>query len=533
MKGQIMRAHLLPLASFKYLTRLTICLALLAAFSQVGLSAPASSASPTTLRAPASREAPVQWSTHASMPEQAGMPDQAWQTIQGIIQADQAQAARRAWLSQPLTSPVSPRGLAADTWLRAAQILPDDPQAGLAFGYSVAIDDDLVVVGAYWDHGVEYGEGAAYLFRKPDSGWAEIYKLAKLKASDAGFHDSLGWSVDIYGNDIVAGAPGDDTNQGSAYLFAQPLGGWRDTTETAKLTVSDRAYSDQFGSRVVFSSYDTIIVSAPFDDIGVETDQGSVYIFARAGAAWYDMTESARFYTTDGSAYDYCGGSLAADEETIVVGAHAHHSGDDIGAGQAYVYLHANGWNNRNEDARLVASDSAEHEYFGWSVGVDGDVIVVGAPGEVSFDNTGEEAAYVFVRPAGDWIGELTEDALLTASDGAFEHEFGNRVAISGDTIVVGAPDADTPGGDVLGAVYAFTRPTGGWASMTETDKLYESDLAIGYKYSYGLAIQDGVIVVGAPEYDLLEYVNNGAVYVYVPQAAPSEFLYLPSVLRP
>lgn len=457
----------------------------------------------------------------------AGIPAAAWQTILQAIRFDQLTSSKADQLAP--TRLLDPRLSAAEQWLETARLLPEDPQANLTFGYSIAIDDDLVAVGAYWDHRPEPGCGAVYLFRVPASGWAGIHQIAKLTVSEPDMHDQLGWSVDIYGNDIVAGAPGDDGYKGAAYIFAQPLGGWRDTTELVKLTSLERDWSDYFGQTVVFSGYATIAVGAPLDDVGSEVDHGSVYIFNRGGGIWPD-TESAHFTTTDGDPGDSFGRALAADEDTIVVGAHAHKNGEDLGAGQVYVYRHDTGWATRNQDARLLASDSADHEYFGWSVAVDGDVIVVGAPGEDSFDSNGQEAAYVYLRPAGDWSGMLTEDAQLTASDGEADDDFGARVAIDGEVIAVSATSTGISGGAAVGAVYVYTRPAGGWVSSTETDKLVASGDEYDEDFGVCLAVQEGVILSGASESDIPEYVDNGTVYVFTPLATAAEFLHLPIV---
>jgi hypothetical protein len=160
-------------------------------------------------------------------------------------------------------------------------------------------------------------------------------------------------------------------------------------------------------------------------------------------------------------------------------------------------------------------------------------VIVVGAPGEDTFDNNGQDSAYVFVRPAGDWSGPLTEDAQLTASDGAIGDDFGAHVAVDGDLIAVSAGSVGISGGSALGAVYVYRQPSGSWVSSTETDKLIASGDEYDEDFAACLAIQEGVILAGAPKYDIPDYVDQGTVYVFTPQAAADEFLYLPAVLKP
>src|SRR4029077_13744406 len=107
-----------------------------------------------------------------------------------------------------------------------------------------------------------------------------------------------------------------------------------------------------------------------------------------------------------------------------------------------YVYVKpATGWGNMTQVAVLSPSDGAFCDQFGASVSISGNTIVVGAPQnyDVCAPN-GAGAAYVFVEPAAGWSGTLTEPAKLTASDGVTGDALGNSVAIAGSTVVAGAP---------------------------------------------------------------------------------------------
>ena len=109
------------------------------------------------------------------------------------------------------------------------------------FGFSVSVDRDTVVVGAYGDTDNGSGSGAAYVFVKPSTGWATATETAKLKASDAGAGDAFGYAVSVDGDTVVVGAHQDDDNvadSGSAYVFAKPSAGWAAVAETTKLTAT-------------------------------------------------------------------------------------------------------------------------------------------------------------------------------------------------------------------------------------------------------------------------------------------------------
>ena len=136
---------------------------------------------------------------------------------------------------------------------------------------------------------------------------------AKLTASDGAANDHFGVSVAIAGDTIVVGAYGDDdsgSDSGSAYVFTRTGTTW---TEQTKLTASDGAAGDQFGTSVAITG-DTIVVGADLDD----TASGSAYVFTRTGTAWM---EQAKLTASDGAAVDSFGISVAIVGDTIVVGA--------------------------------------------------------------------------------------------------------------------------------------------------------------------------------------------------------------------
>ena len=159
----------------------------------------------------------------------------------------------------------------------------------------------------------------------------------------------------------------------------------------------------------------------------------------------------------------------------------------------------------------LTASDSANDDYFGASVAIDGNTVVVGA--SKPFNHlTGE--AYVFVKPGASWKN-MTQTAVLTASDGAGGNDFGSAVAISGSTVVVGAPQAYVNGNQAQGKAYVFVKPSTGWKNMTETAILLASDGGLGSNFGIGVGISGDAVVVGAysPTY------NPGSAYLFVQPA--------------
>ena len=252
---------------------------------------------------------------------------------------------------------------------------------------------------------------------QPDRGTAQTpEQVAKLTASDAASRDFFGKSVAVDGDTAVIGAVGDDDAGSSSGSVYVFVRSNGGWVEQAKLTASDAADHDLFGNSVAVDG-DTAVISAQSKD-GVGSRSGAVYVFVRSGDEW---VEQAKLTASDAADHDLFGAPAAVDDDTAVFGAHYD---DDGGyrSGAVYVFVRSDGgW---VEQAKLTASDAASHHYFGSSVAVTGDTILIGADGD---DNAGEDSGsmYVFVRSGDGWV----EQAKLTASDAAQSDRFGTSVA--------------------------------------------------------------------------------------------------------
>jgi hypothetical protein len=203
----------------------------------------------------------------------------------------------------------------------------------------------------------------------------------------------------------------------------------------------------------------------------------------------------------DAAAWDLAGEALALDGETAVIGVRWQDSGgSDAGA----VYIHTHSGSSWTQSQKLIATDGAPADEFGYSVAIDAGTIAVGAP-TVDIASQNEGAVYIFSESAGLW----STQAKLTASDLFDEDRFGSSVAISGDTLLVGAM-ADDDLGNYSGSVYVFTRVGGVW---TERAKLLASDGSANSYFGQALALDAGTAVVGAPG-------PAGGAYVFVGSAA-------------
>ena len=404
---------------------------------------------------------------------------------------------------------------------QVARLTAGDRAANDYFGYSVAVNGDTAVVGAYGD---DSSKGAAYVLVRQSGAWSQV---AKLTASEGQGNDQFGRSVAVDGGTVAVGAAladGRVVDSGAAYMFTKPDTGWANATETAKLTASDGVGVDLFGFSMAMDG-DTVVVGAYWDDDKGD-GSGSAYVFSKAaGSGWADATETVKLTAYLGAAGDNFGNSVALDENTMAVGAYQanHVDGNGNGntvsdSGSAYVFTRQQGaW---SQVAKLTAYDPAANDYFGRSVAVDGNTVVVGAD---QHDGKGDDsgAAYVFTKPSGIW-DDTTETARLTASDAASDDKFGISVAVNGRKALVGARQDDDNGGN-SGSAYVFAKPSGGWTTATETAKLTASDGAADDEFGISVAVAGDTVVVGAHQDG-----GSGSAYVYsvsgwtaIPGSAP------------
>lgn len=382
-----------------------------------------------------------------------------------------------------------------------AKLTASDAATDDKFGISVALSGDTAVIGAWGDDtqaGVD--AGAAYVFVRSGTSWIQ---QAKLTASDAAAYDVFGYSVAVSGETAVVGALGDShaggTVAGSAYVFVRSGTSW---IQQAKLTASDAAASDNFGNSVALEG-DTALVGTVWDDNAGGLDSGSAYVFVRSGTSW---TQQAKLIASDAATNDLFGTSVALSGNTAVVGAREDNHSGGTDAGSAYVFVRSGtSW---TQQAKLTASDAATDDWFGVSVALSGDTAVVGTIGDDHSGGTNAASAYVFARSGTSW----SEQAKLTASDAATDDGFGCSVALLGDTAVVGARGDSHAGGAIAGSAYVFVRSGTSW---TQQAKITASDAAQYDVFGESVALSDDTAVVGADYDDHATVTNAGAAYVF------------------
>lgn len=325
-----------------------------------------------------------------------------------------------------------------------------------------------------------------------------INETAKLIAVDGDVDDYFGWPVSISENVLLIGASEDECIDGprcgSAYVFRWTGSDW---IAEQKLVAPDGMAVDQFGHAVAVAD-DVIVVGAVSDDDN-GTQSGSAYMFRWDGSQW--MFEQ-KILAADGAAGDAFGRSVSVTGDRAVVGAFAD---DDNGfaSGSAYLFR----WDGTTwiEEAKLLASDGAALARFGQAVSMSNNVVVVGA--NLDDENgSGAGAAYVFRWDGTSW----TEEQKLLASDGAPVDVFGAKVAISDDTIIVGAELEDQSGFDA-GAAYSYKWNGTQWL---QEQKILATDGAPGDNFGRSLDISGNVLVIGAVHIEV-EGTDSGAAYIF------------------
>ncbi|MDH4018974.1 MAG: FG-GAP repeat protein [Xanthomonadales bacterium] len=383
------------------------------------------------------------------------------------------------------------------------RIFASDAAQGDGYGYAVDVDGDRAVIGSRLDDDGGNGSGAAYVYLKNSltSLWQEEKKLVMASAA-AG--DNFGSSVAIDRNVIVVGAPQDDINvgsnlHGSAHVFTRGPNGWDDGVELLPQD-TDTSYQN-YGVSVDIDN-DTIVVGVAYDnDEG--TASGSAYVFELVSGTWQ---KTAKLLPPNAGTNQNFGWSVAIDNDTIVIGA-PHWTAS--GAGSAYVFTRAGGWTDSS--TTLPATDVLADDQFGWSVAISSDIAVVGARMDDDVDNgTDSGSISIFDRSSGSWDFK----AKKTASNGAQSDWFGSDVATNGQAVVAGAQQS---GNGARGSIYSFSHTGSEWVEDGELwPPTNPGNVSFIQQFGASLALDGTTLFVGAPASDIY----NGSSFVYITGAA-------------
>ncbi|MBI1826289.1 MAG: FG-GAP repeat protein [Planctomycetes bacterium] len=272
------------------------------------------------------------------------------------------------------------------------------------------------------------------------------------------------------------------------------------------LTNPNEGPNDAFGSAVSRRGA-VLVVGAPREDCTAGIDCGAAYIFRNVNNAW---SMEQRLSRANAAINDRFGTSVGVDGDWIVVGTPNRDCVAGPDCGEAYVYHNDGGsW---HEAATLTALTPTARAKFGTALAIDGNVIVVGSPSESCDSGQGCGAGYVFRFDGQNWIS----DGAITPSDRSASQSFGTSVAIYEDTVVVGAPGADTQSATSSGAAYVFQVNAGVW---TQEAKLQIPTLVTNDQFGVDVSLNGNRIVCGAPNHGCLSGGQCGTAYLFERQS--------------
>ena len=436
-----------------------------------------------------------------------------------------------------------------DPVAQLAYLKASNTGAGDQFGSGVAISGDTVVVGAQYEDSAATGvngsqvdnslaeSGAAYIFVKSGGIWSQ---QAYLKAHNTGLADSFGCRVAISGDTVVVGATAERSNAtgvngnaadnsvisaGAAYVFTRTGTTW---SQQAYLKPANIQTAGLFGGAVAVSG-DTVLVGASGDcsaatgvngspdGTGAPTS-GAAYIFTRTGTTW---TQQAYLKASNTGGGDGFGEVVALSGNTAVIGAKREASNgtgingnqlNDSAWGSGAVYIFTRNGTTWSQQAYVKASNAQADDFFGYDIGLSGDLLVVGAPGEdsnatgVNGDQANNTrswtgAAYLFRRNAGVW----SQEAYLKSSNPEIDDAFGGGVAVSGNAVLIRASGEDSNATGVngnqtdnslvdAGAVYLFKRAGTTWFQHS----YLKGGAPVAHEFGAALALEGQMALISA-----------------------------------
>lgn len=406
------------------------------------------------------------------------------------------------------------------SWEQKVKLEATDQDSDDNLAIAVAKSGDYMIAGAWHeDHDGTGGEplsnaGSAYIYRY-NSGTDEWTQEAKLVAADREIDDWFGISVDISGTYAVVGAVQENANRGAAYVYERDGGGtW---VQVAKLEAPVRKANDRFGNSVSISD-ETIIVGAFHEDEDENEganmqNAGSAYIYTRAGGTWGFFQ---KIVASDRDTNDYFGYSVAVWDDKMIVGAYHRDIPTLSEYGGAYAFAY-NGveW----EQTRILEGiDPYLGDRFGWSVDVYENYYIVGAPYH-DYDDAGSDpknnagAAYIF-DANNSWAQDKVVGGDRTAQDNV-----GEDVAIHGNRAIAGAPlqdyglNGDPPYWGNGGAIFVYEVDGSGF--WNQTQKLLTADRFTSDKFGHSIDLDASSIVGGAPEDNNGSLPSTGALYLF------------------
>ncbi len=249
-----------------------------------------------------------------------------------------------------------------------------------------------------------------------------------------------------------------------------------------------------FGSRIAIDGNTAVIGAVNENNL-----TGAIYVFIRSGKTW---TQQARLQANDIAVGDAFGFDVGISGDTIVTSSYRK-----SGGGAVYVFVRSG--TTWTQQQKILSSDLASGDLFGWKLGISGNTIIASSPDKNVNENNLHGSAYIFTRSGTVW----TEQQILNRPTETNTYRLGRSVAIDGDTVVIGAPETFDPSLGSIGAAYVYTRSGTTW---TEQQRLYSSDTVGGEDYARSAVISGNTVVIGAPKHTVNGNLRQGAAYVFV-----------------
>jgi len=377
-------------------------------------------------------------------------------------------------------------------WSQEAKLIATDKVSNDFFGTSVSISGARAVIGATGQDASANGAGAAYVFTRTGTTWAQE---AKLLASDGASNNGMGRSVSTTGDRIAVGSPGakggNVNNAGQVYIYTRAINGtW---SQEAILNASDRSVADGLGISVSLSG-DSVIAGASLKG---NTNVGGAYVWLRAANGTW--SEQAILVPSVTGSDDQFGSSVSLSGDRALVGAPLRNQTVFTDTGMVFAFTRSGTvW---AQEAVIIPLDTSISGFFGSSVSISGNRAIIGSPG-ATVNSVARGAAYVFLRNgAGAWSQEVK----FTGSDSAAADSFGTSVSISGVNAIVGASGNDPSAASNAGAAYAF--------QLTETMSLsFPTAGVIGGRSSTGT-----VTLGAAPTVNTVIALSSNSAALQVP----------------
>ena len=397
----------------------------------------------------------------------------------------------------------------------SARLTSGSPARNAEFGCSVAISGDLAAVGACREATDGQNRGVAYIFERDEADSDNWSLLQRLAPNNPVGEVYFGGSVAISGETIVVGAYQQDSNSGAVYFFDRGQGGGNAWGQVAIRTADIESW---FGHSVSVSG-NIAIVGAPYEEgAGGGSDHGAVYVYARGqggqggqGQLWEEVKRITAADPEDGAHF---GAAVAVDGEFAVVGADMHDADGSPNCGAAYVLAGDLDDPDQWEQVHgLHAGDPDADAHFGRTVAISEDTVVVGAEDKDESGVSNAGAAYVFSR---NWTGQNAwgQVTKLTSDDSEEGDHFGSSVAIGMDTIVVGAPEEDVSGKTHAGRAYVFYESD--QYQWEQVARLTSGDSELSGHFGSSVFVDGNTAIVGAPSEDSVAHDNNcGVAYVF------------------